>query len=103
MKWRGMMGNKWRVFLIVFVFVFVFGGVLVGCKGVDQFLVEGKVDLNLKVKLFWMVILYYQQLLKDRVIKEIEKLINIELDIIWVLDVVKEDRLNVVFVVGNFL
>lgn len=95
------MGNKWRVFLIVLVLVLAFGGVLAGCKGADQSSAEGKADSNSKVKLSWMAILYHQQPPKDRAIKEIEKLTNTELDITWVPDAVKEDRLNAALAAGN--
>ncbi|MER2458920.1 extracellular solute-binding protein [Bacillus subtilis] len=93
------MGNKWRVLLIVLVLAL--GGVLAGCKGADQSSAEGKADSDSKVKLSWMAILYHQQPPKDRAIKEIEKLTNTELDITWVPDAVKEDRLNAALAAGN--
>ncbi|MCY9397281.1 peptide ABC transporter substrate-binding protein, partial [Bacillus inaquosorum] len=95
------MGNKWRVFLIVLALALAFGGVLAGCKGADQSSAEGKADPDSKVKLSWMAILYHQQPPKDRAIKEIEKLTNTELDITWVPDAVKEDRLNAALAAGN--
>lgn len=93
------MGNKWRVLLIVLVLAL--GGVLAGCKGTDQSSAEGKAGPDSKVKLSWMAILYHQQPPKDRAIKEIEKLTNTELDITWVPDAVKEDRLNAALAAGN--
>ena len=93
------MGNKWRVLLIVLVLAL--GGVLAGCKGADQSSAEGKAGPDSKVKLSWMAILYHQQPPKDRAIKEIEKLTNTELDITWVPDAVKEDRLNAALAAGN--
>ena len=48
-----------------------------------------------------MAILYHQQPPKESVLKEIEKLTNTELDITWVPDAVKEDRLNSALAAGT--
>ncbi|TPE69793.1 extracellular solute-binding protein [Halalkalibacterium halodurans] len=62
---------------------------------------EEAFDPNSPLDLDWMVILYHQQPPKDTVIKEIEELTNTNLDLIWVPDAVKEDRVNAALASGN--
>ena len=95
------MGKKWLI--PIFAFVLLAGGLL-GCSnsGADQASSkEEKVDLNSPLDLSWMVILYHQQPPKDTAIKKIEELTNTKLDLMWVPDAVKEDRLNSALAAGN--
>ncbi|MEN2448258.1 peptide ABC transporter substrate-binding protein, partial [Bacillus sp. JR_15] len=73
------MGRK-KLWLIAFVLLFAASGILSACSSKGSSSNE-KVDLDKKVKLTWMAILYHQQPPKDSVLKEIEKLTNTELDI----------------------
>ncbi|MCY8971231.1 extracellular solute-binding protein [Bacillus atrophaeus] len=93
------MGKTFRMLMIVLILGI--SGALAGCKGTEKTSAESKTDLDSKAKLSWMAILYHQQPPKDRAIKEIEKLTNTELDITWVPDAVKEDRLNAALAAGN--
>ncbi|MBU8638488.1 extracellular solute-binding protein [Bacillus pumilus] len=94
------MGRK-KLWLIAFVLLFAASGILSACSSKGASSSDEKVDLDKKVKLTWMAILYHQQPPKDSVLKEIEKLTNTELDITWVPDAVKEDRLNSALAAGN--
>ena len=94
------MGRK-KLWLIVFVLLFAASGILSACSSKGANSSDEKVDLDKKVKLTWMAILYHQQPPKNSVLKEIEKLTNTELDITWVPDAVKEDRLNSALAAGN--
>ncbi len=95
---------KQKRVLLLFVLLV---GVLLGCansKAVvskESLKVEKDSQSYSGLELDWMTVLHNQQPPSDVIIKEIEKLTNTNINIIWVPDAIEEDRLNAALASGK--
>ncbi|WP_456276439.1 extracellular solute-binding protein [Bacillus sp. AK128] len=92
---------KKKLRFLIFTFILILGsGCTIHSRAVGKEpLIDKSSYSGMNVE--WMAVLYEQNPPTDAVIKEIEKRTNTKLDMIWVPDAIKEDRLNMAFASGK--